>query len=97
MKYRVYIVKNETGEGRWYNTEVDDQYADGVLFNWQENNYSCDCNRHLSFLRAGGPGPADDPHHNGAHHECGETAYSVPYIEWEDGRREEVDEPAKAL
>ena len=92
MKYRAYIINNETKEARWFNTEVDDRYADGVLFNWQENNFSCDCNRHLSWLRAGGPGPDDDPHHNNAERECGQTAYRVPYIEWEDGRRDLIDD-----
>jgi hypothetical protein len=92
VKYRAYIINYATTEARWYETEVEDQYADSQVFSWQENNYSCDCNRHLSFLRAGCPGPPDDPHHNDAHHECGSTAYRVPYIEWEDGRRELIDD-----
>jgi len=51
-----HIRKNETGEIRQY--ETHEILADGEgfpsVFNWEENNYSCDCNRELFFERAAG-------------------------------------------
>jgi hypothetical protein len=90
MKYSVLIRKNDTGEERTYRSD-DVEWDDTTEFFWTEGNFACDCNRHLSFLRAGGPGPADDPHWNNAEHDCGDTAYAVPYATLEDGSRVELD------
>ena len=50
------IRNNETGEVREYETheilEIGDKHPS--VFNWQDNNYSCDCNRRLFFKRAKG-------------------------------------------
>lgn len=45
---------NETGEVREYETIelLDIDCKQPSVFNWEENNYSCDCNRHLFFKRA---------------------------------------------
>lgn len=47
---------NSTGEIREYESEeiLSDEEAHPNFFNWAENNYSCDCNRELFFLRAAG-------------------------------------------
>lgn len=48
------IRNNETNEIREY--EIHELLENGnvapSVFNWEENNYSCDCNRHLFFKRA---------------------------------------------
>ena len=48
------IKNNETGEIQEYETEeileIGDEHPS--VFNWEENNYSCDCNRRLFFYRA---------------------------------------------
>ena len=48
------IRKNDTGEIRQYETHeiltIGDEHPS--VFNWEENNYSCDCNRLLFFNRA---------------------------------------------
>lgn len=50
------IKDNKTGEIRAYETdeilEIGDKYPSP--FSWEENNYSCDCNRHMFFKRAKG-------------------------------------------
>jgi len=50
------IRNNETGEIREYETheilEIGNKHPN--VFNWEENNYSCDCNRLLFFKRAKG-------------------------------------------
>jgi hypothetical protein len=90
MKYSVLIRNNATGEERTYAMD-DVEWDDSSEYWWRGGNFGCDCNRHTSFLRAGGPGPADDPHWNDADHECGETAYSVPYATLADGTRVDID------
>lgn len=94
MKYSVLIRDNETGEARTYSMG-DIEWDDSSEFWWTEGNFGCDCNRHLSFLRAGGPGPADDPHWNNADRACGETAYTVPYAVLEDGTQIVLDSPER--
>ena len=49
------IRHNESGEIREYETDeiLMDNEPYPSVFNWQENNYSCDCNRLLFFKRAG--------------------------------------------
>lgn len=48
------IRNNETGEIREFETheilETGEEYPS--VFNWAENNFSCDCNRRLFFKRA---------------------------------------------
>lgn len=48
------IKNNETGEVREYETnqvlKLESEYPE--IFNWQEGNYSCDCNRRLFFSYA---------------------------------------------
>jgi len=88
MNYRAWIVNNETGEGRWHEENVDEKYLEGTEFYWSEGNASCDCNRKLFWGRAGGIEFDDDDT------PCGDDAFAVPFIEWEDGRREYIDDPA---
>ena len=86
MTYRAYIVKVETGEGRWY--EMDGcEWGDGSVFFWTEGNFGCDCNRADSWLRAAGIEPEDDGS------PCGDGAYRVPYVELSDGQRVQIDPP----
>lgn len=92
MKYSVLIRDNATGEERMYPGDVDWDPDGSTVFYWTEGNAACDCNRYLSFLRAGGPGPANDPHWNRADRECGRSAYSVPYALLEDGTKIELDD-----
>jgi hypothetical protein len=80
----------ETGEERIKEGDDYPHEVDTFLFHWLDNNNSCDCNRHLEFLRAGGPGPGEDPHWNNADRECGDTAYRVSWIEFE-GKRYDGD------
>lgn len=80
MQYRVCIRNTATGEERIESGEWEHEVST-ILFHWLENNFSCDCNRHLQFLRAGGPGPENDPHWNNEDHKCGDSAYRVPWIE----------------
>lgn len=48
------IRNNETGEIREYtfNERLDIGDEHPSVFNWEENNYSCDCNRSRFFKRA---------------------------------------------
>lgn len=41
--------KVATGEERDYSYEIEDQYLENQAFSWEENNYSCDCNRFAIF------------------------------------------------
>ncbi len=61
----VQIRRNKDGVIREIPNEKWDDYL------WAEGNYSCDCNRHLSFERAIG----NDPDFDEA--PCGETLYAV--------------------
>jgi hypothetical protein len=98
MSYTVAIRKNATGEVRMYQCDFDWDKGGGHtdLFWWTDGNFGCDCNRHLSWLRAGGPGPPEDPHWNKAEHKCGGTAYSVLYAALPDGSQVEIDSPANS-
>ena len=55
----------KSGEVRVYKTKEYIFEADGddvyipCVFNWEENNYSCDCNRYIFFERANGNEPDD--------------------------------------
>jgi len=89
MPYRVAIRKNETGEVRLRNYDYDwFKYESSDLFWWTEGNMSCDCNRYLEFERAAGVEP------DSCYAPCGETAYSVLYVELPDGTKIDVDDAA---
>ena len=88
MSYVVAIRKNATGEVR--RRIVDLEWQNDVSW-WVDGNMSCDCNRRLEWLRAGGPGPADDPHWNNVDHDCGDSEYSALYAELPDGTRAPLD------
>lgn len=69
-----HIRKNETGEIRLFNDYL--LFEEGnddspFIFNWKENNYSCDCNRYLFFQRAGNEEEVDGMD------VCGHERYSV--------------------
>ncbi len=53
MAYRVAIKDTETGEVR----VTEFPYEDDDLFWWTDGNFGCDCNRWLTFERAGGNEP----------------------------------------
>lgn len=70
----VEIRKNQTGEIREYINnyellEVGDSTPSDFM--WRDGNYSCDCNRALFFLRAGGEDDSKDET------PCGDGTYSV--------------------
>jgi len=67
------IKNNLTNEIRIYKTKECFFYEEDELpsvFNWQENNYSCDCNRHIFWLRA-------NNEYNDEDFECSEGKFSV--------------------
>ena len=74
--YKVLLKHNPTGEERLLTLS---DWNKGTLFNWFENNYSCDCNRRLEFYRSKGLelGVIDST--------CSEEEYSVVYIEDPEG------------
>lgn len=80
MGAKVKIIKNETGEARFYQ---DDYFDGGGVYQWVDGNYSCDCNRAILFGQA--HGCVED-------HECGDGAYSVPYAELPDGTIIKLDD-----
>jgi hypothetical protein len=89
VPHKVSIKHNATGEIRireyaedWKDDEQQDDY-----FNWTEGNFSCDCNRHLEFLRAGGGEPNEDD----GQMICGSSAYKVLHVELQNGQRIEID------
>jgi hypothetical protein len=79
-QYMVAIRDNESGEVRHYR---NDMAWDGEWV-WTDGNYSCDCNRHLFFNRAVGIEPGDE-------HPCGDTRYTVIYVELPTGERIPID------
>jgi len=85
-KIRVPIRENATGEVRFYEYECEEQSLDGQEFWWSEGNASCDCNREIFFRSVNGDS-ADG-------RECGNDAFTVEYIEFEDGTRVIIDGPA---
>ena len=76
MDYEIHIRKNDTGEVHIYRSSIADEYADGLEFNWTENNFSCDCNRALAWLWAVG----EDEEGEGQ--PCGHTAYDIVSAPW---------------
>ena len=51
-----HIRKNSTGEVREYPTEETFGWSDDApgRYMWEMGNFSCDCNRHIFWLRSGG-------------------------------------------
>lgn len=90
MAYKVAIRKNSTGEIRMASMDLDWFKADGGddMYWWTEGNFACDCNRHLSWERAGGHEPRDDEEM-----ECGSTAFATLYAVLPDGTRIDIDDP----
>lgn len=73
------IRKNDIGEVR--EIETDEVLKNGSetpnIFNWEENNFSCDCNRAIFFGRANGE-ELDEP--------CSDGKYSVNLKNAKDGK-----------
>lgn len=72
----IHIRDDETGEVVIHEEDTDLNTLHDLLFEWLENNYSCDCNRKLYWMRAKGYREADP----GECH-CGDTRYSITNIE----------------
>lgn len=75
VKIVAHIRENATGDVRKYQTWAIYEPDDGPypsVFNWEENNYRCDCNRALFFGYANGLKYEDMEDR-----ECGETAFAV--------------------
>ena len=68
------IKNNETGEIREYETheilEEGEEYP--YVFNWEENNYACDCNRRIFFKRVKNENTEED-----FKTECSDGKFSV--------------------
>ncbi len=80
VKYEVHIRCNETGEVRVYRTDTGiNPWTGSEIYDWEQGNHSCDCNRGACFERAADPDDWD-------FHDCGETAFDVLKIVLEDGR-----------
>jgi hypothetical protein len=84
MPYQVLIRNNATGEERLYTDEHD--WNDVGDYIWTEGNYGCDCNRSIFFGRAAGLEPEEVDLA-----ECGESAFSIPYVILPNGERVEID------
>lgn len=80
MTIYVTLQRVSTGETRkapaWYKHTMR-----SARFWWLEGNGSCDCNRTREFLRAAGPGPVTDPHHNSVDADCGNDQFRVLQFE----------------
>jgi hypothetical protein len=77
----VKIRENESGIIRDYPFEAFIGSKDNFPspFNWKENNFSCDCNRHIFFYNAIGEEPEEDT-------ECTYGKYSVKLVNPVDGK-----------
>ena len=77
MRVMILIEEVATGVRLWYD---EGEYYDNILFQWEEGNYSCDCNRAWFFARAGKKPEFDVP--------CGDDKlYKVICILREDGQQ----------
>lgn len=83
MSYKITIRNNETGEI----VETDAYDFEFSEFWWLEGNMSCNCNRHLEWLRSvPGPRPEGDQHLNHVETmDCGDGAFSVLRATMDDG------------
>lgn len=88
MSYTVTIRKNATGETRVYDCS-DLEWREHSLFWWTDGNFGCDCNRELSFERAGGSDPDIDAV------KCGDGAFTVLHADFPDGSRIIIDPPTE--
>jgi len=79
------IRKNDTGEIREYKT--DELLRNGDItpsvFKWEDNNYSCDCNRRLCFDRAS---DTDEDTDEDTDVVCSHGKYSVNLKNKKDGK-----------
>jgi hypothetical protein len=77
------IRNNETGEVREYETHeiLNNGEEHPSVFNWEENNYACDCNRHLFFKRVN-----NDENDEDWDIECTHGKYSVNLKNKKDGK-----------
>lgn len=65
MKFTVHLMDSATGEvvvreEEWDYGWSDEQTVRSAIFQWSENNYSCDCNRLPFFCRAKGVDEPDE-------------------------------------
>jgi hypothetical protein len=91
MKVNIHIVRKSDGKEVIYQYEyavTDESDKRTLKFSWQENNMSCDCNRHLCF--SNWEGRDDDI-------KCGNDLYRVPYMIWEDGTKTLIDDEFKEI
>lgn len=89
MKYSIWVKciaeirNNATGEIREF--ETDEILTNGNkspdIFNWEENNFACDCNRLLFFKRAGNEESEED-----WSVKCSDGKYSVNLKNKKDGK-----------
>lgn len=83
MSYKACLRKNATGEERV--KAFAENWEEWSPFLWSHGgNYGCDCNRYLFFERAGGIEPDMDDKES---RPCGDTRYTVLWVELEDGTR----------
>lgn len=77
------IRNNETGEIREYETHeiLMEGEEHPSVFNWEDNNYSCDCNRILFFKRA-----KDEETDEDWNVECTDGKFSVNLKNKKDGK-----------
>ena len=82
------IRKNDTGEIREYETHeiltIGDEHPS--VFNWEESNYSCDCNRLLFFNRARDEEKDEDWDVECTDVECTDGKFSVNLKNKKDGK-----------
>lgn len=71
------IRRNADGATCDYRYEVEDQYADGQHFWWEDGNASCDCNRALFFGDCTDSCPEGEPFKGCPIHPCGDEAYTL--------------------
>lgn len=65
MKFTVHLMDSATGEvavreEEWSYGWSDEKTIRAAIFQWSENNYSCDCNRLPFFCRAKGTEEPDE-------------------------------------
>lgn len=80
--FDIYLRRNSDGLVRIIHE--DGEFDEGAEFQWMENNYSCDCNRHLFFQRASSEDDSGDK-------TCGETAYRVVKFVLSNGEERKGD------